>query len=163
MNTRPTFQSVDTYTDLRLFFLSPSSIIACTWEALIEGKGSWWIRANAPSGGFKIFWTYGWGFGFSFVYNCCASSWQQTQNIFISVLLCRYPEYHASLILSAGCWSFSTIWSNGLWITLGINTKDIHTWPVSNDPNLKSHYKMYCKMLSKVIKEATIIIIIAKF
>ncbi|PNF30772.1 hypothetical protein B7P43_G06180, partial [Cryptotermes secundus] len=46
------------------------------------------------------------------------------------------------------------------WITIGIKTSCKHKRQLylasrdSNDPRLKSHYKMYCKILSKVIKEA---------
>jgi hypothetical protein len=46
------------------------------------------------------------------------------------------------------------------WITIGIKTSCKNKRQLylasrdSNDPRLKSHYKMYCKILSKVIKEA---------
>lgn len=100
---------------------------------MIEGKGSWWIRAKAPSGGFKIFWTYGWGFGFSFVYNCCASSCQQTQSIHILVLQCKYPEHQASLIPPAGCWSSSTISSNGKYYCTVVFTIREVTWIMITD------------------------------
>ena len=51
-----------------LFFANPSSIMFCTNSEFNSGKDGWWILAEEPSGGFNIFWTYGWGFGFSFVY-----------------------------------------------------------------------------------------------
>jgi hypothetical protein len=46
------------------------------------------------------------------------------------------------------------------WVTVGIKTsrklkRQLYlTCRDSNDPRLKSHYKMYCKILSKIIKEA---------
>lgn len=61
---------------MRLFFDNPSSIIAWTFSKLINGKGGWWILANAPSGGTKIFCEYAWGLGVSFVYSCVANSYE---------------------------------------------------------------------------------------
>lgn len=65
---------LNTNFEFKLCLIKPSSIIVWTQLASSFGNGGWCILVNAPSGGFKIFWTYGCGLGFSFKYKAWANS-----------------------------------------------------------------------------------------